>query len=127
MEEHLSEEKKVFNLARVRTTWHEYVARKRTYKAEKNYLDEAGDLFKELARGAEVLSLDGQEVAKIVSGQLNKSLLAKEQPDIVEECTVTTTVKRFDPDLFKQKYPDLFKQYQAKRLVVDPGVLGFED
>lgn len=120
----MPEEKKVFNLDRFRTQWNEYVSRKRQYNVEKAFLEQAGDLLKTLAGEAGILQVGGQEVAKIVMGQLNKALLAAEQPDIVKECTVTRTVESFDQDLFRQKYPDLFKQYQARKLVVDPKLMG---
>lgn len=123
----MSEEPKVYKIDKWRMQWQEYVAKKKQGREIKAFVDEAGDLLKELAKDADVLYLGGQEVAKIVLGQLNRSQLAAEQPDIVAECTVTRTVERFDEALFKQKYPDMFKQYQAKRLVVDPTIMGSDE
>lgn len=123
----MSEEKKAYNIDKWRMQWAEYVARKKQQKEIKAFVDEAGELLKQLAGDAEVLSLGGNEVAKIVAGQLNKTRLAAEQPDLVQECTVTKIVERFDEALFRAKYPDIYKQYQARRLVVDPLIMGSID
>lgn len=123
----MSEEPKVYSIDKWRMQWAEYVAKKQQGREIKAFVDEAGDLFKELATGADVLSLGGREVAKIVMGQLNKTDLAAEQPDLVRECTVVKYVERFDEALFKQKYPDIYKKYQARRLVVDPAIMGSID
>jgi hypothetical protein len=116
-EESLSENK-VFNLDDMPDLWLQYVGKKKEQKTLKQWVEQFGDALKKLSGEASELRLGGRKVATIVAGQLNKTLLAKEQPDIIDECTVTMTVVRFDEALFKQKYPDMFKQYQAQRLVL---------
>jgi hypothetical protein len=111
-------ENKAYRLDDKRALWNQFVENKKQAKQIKNWLDEFGDAIKTLAGDAKELTLGGMPVATIVAGQLNKTNLAKEQPDIVKECTVTKTVERFDEGLFKQKYPEMYKQYQAQRLVL---------
>lgn len=116
-EESLSEDK-VFNLDSMPELWRQYVEKKKEQKSIKLWVDQFGDAIKALAGHATQLRLGGRKAATIVAGQLNKTLLAKEQPDVVAECTRQMTVERFDETLFRERYPDMFKQYQAQRLVL---------
>jgi len=116
-EEPLSENK-VFNLDEMPDLWKQFVDKKKEQKFIKQWVDQFGDAIKALAGGAKELRLGGRKAATIVAGQLNRTLLAKEQPDIVAECTREMTVERFDEALFKQQYPEMYKQYQALRLVL---------
>lgn len=111
-------EAKAYRLDDKRALWNQFVENKRQAKQIKNWIDEFGDAIKTLAGDAKELTLGGMPVANIVAGQLNKSDLARQQPDIVKECTVTKTVERFDEALFREKYPEMYKQYQAQRLVL---------
>ena len=111
-------ENKAYRLDDMRALWQQFVESKKQARAIKNWTDQVGDAIKTLAGDAKELTLGGMPVATIVPGQLNKSQLAKEQPDIVKECTVTKTVERFDEALLKQLYPDIYRQYQAQRLVL---------
>jgi hypothetical protein len=111
-------EPRAYRLDDKRALWNQFVENKRRAKQIKNWIDEFGDAIKTLAGDAKELTLGGMPVANIVAGQLNKTELAKEQPDIVKECTVTKTVERFDEGLFKQLYPDMYEKYRAQRLVL---------
>lgn len=115
---------KVFHLDRFSQQWEEYVTRNRNHKAEKAFLDEVSDLFKELAKGNDQLWIGNREVGKIVAGQLNMTSLREEQPEIVEEFTEVVTTTEFNKIAFQKKYPKLYAAYQAKRLVVDPALMG---
>lgn len=115
---------KVFHLDRFAQQWEEYVARNRNFKAEKAFLDEVGDLFKELAKGNDQLWIGNKEVGKIVAGQLNMTRLREEQPDIVEQFTEVVTTTEFNKLAFQKAYPEIFRQYQAQKLVVDPKLMG---
>lgn len=90
-------------------------------------MDEATALFKELSRGASIFKISGNQVAQLVYGQLNFKKLCAEQPDLVEEYMKTVTKREFDKAAFANDHPEIFKQYQAQRLVVDAGVLGFKE
>jgi len=111
-------EDKVFNLDRFAPSWREFEEAKALLKKTKKAADEFGRLFKELAGDARVFKIKGQEVAKVVEGQLNKTLLAKEQPDIVKRHTKVIAVERFDEDEFREQEPQLYAQYRARRLVL---------
>lgn len=119
-----TEKVKVFHLDRFVRQWEEYVARNKGYKAEGQLLKEFGELFKEIAQGHDQLWIGNQEVGKIVAGQLNMTRLTEEQPELVEQFMETVTTREFNKIAFQKAYPEIFTQYQAKRLVVDPKLMG---
>lgn len=102
----------------MRELWHQYRDNKAQQKRIKKWVDEFGGALKQLAAGADKFALDGQVVATLVYGQLNETLLAKEQPAIVAEYTRKMTVERFDKEAFRNEMPDMYRQYQAQRLVL---------
>lgn len=114
---------KVFHLDKYRMAWQDYVARKKRLREDKKFVDEAGDLLKELANEAKELRLGGEKVAMVVAGQLNATRLAAEQPEVIEKYTRVVTERKFDARAFQADEPELFAQYQAQRLVLAPGVL----
>lgn len=118
---------RVFHLDRFSQQWDEYVTRNRHHKTEKKFLDEVADLFKELAKGNDQLWIGNREVGKIVAGQLNMTRLREEQPEIVEEFTEVVTMTEFNKISFQRKYPEIFRNYQAKKLVVDPKLMGTKE
>jgi len=109
---------KVYNLDGMPELWGQYTEKKQQQKQIKSWIDQFGDAVKRLAGDATQLNLGGRKVAVIVAGQLNKTLLAKEQPDIVKQYTREKTVEVFDEALFKQQDPDMYAKYQAQRLVL---------
>lgn len=116
-EESLSENKE-FNLDRFDRPWRELREKKELLRSTKKFVDEATDLFKELSRGARVFYLRGEKVATVVAGQLNKTRLAKERPDLVAKYTYAVVKEQFDETLFQLEEPDLYEQYRAQRLVL---------
>lgn len=111
-------ENKVFNLDKWRLQWAEYTERKRKLKEHKAFTDEAADLLKQLAGDAKEFRLGGQKVAMVVAGQLNKTLLAKEQPNVIEKYTRLVSKNQFDEAWFREEEPELYEQYRAQRLVL---------
>lgn len=109
---------KVFNLGSMRSFWRDFVEKKRQKKEIAAWITEAGEALKTLAGDAPELRLDGTKVAMVVPGQLNKSLLAKEQPEIVKEYTRLVTKEVFDEEAFRTELPHLHEQYRVKRLVL---------
>lgn len=109
---------KVFNLDKFRLQWADFVARKKELREHQAFVKEAGELLKVLAAGAKEFRLGGEKVATVVAGQLNKSLLAKEQPYVIKRYTKVIAVERFDEAEFKEQEPELYQQYQAQRLVL---------
>jgi hypothetical protein len=109
---------KVFNLDNMPELWEQYVEKKKQQAQVKKWIDQFGDAFKRLAGDAKQLRLHGKLVGRLVCGQLNKTLLAQEQPHIIEKYTRTVTTQAFDEQAFKAENPEMYKQYQALRLTL---------
>lgn len=109
---------KVFQVDKWKQAWSQLVEAKRAAAKAKKFADEAGDLFKELANGAKEFQLNGHTVATVVPGQLNMKKLMAEQPDLVEEFTEPQVTQVFNKIAFATKYPEIFEQYRAQRLVL---------
>lgn len=110
--------KKSFSLDKLARVFQELKERKTAIKEHKAWVDEATEILKTMAGDATVFKLNGHEVATLVTGQLNASLLSKEQPEIIERFTRVVTERKFDQEAFKQAEPELYEQYRAKRLVL---------
>lgn len=116
---------KAFALDRFRGEWLRYVDVYKRGRELKKQEEEFKQLLKEVAKDATEFTLSGSKVAGLVPGQLNKSKLAAEQPDLVEEYTRTVTKRVFDEDAFRQDHPKLWEQYRASRLVLEvPKTIG---
>jgi hypothetical protein len=102
----------------MRELWFQYKQNKAEQKRAKKWTDEFGAALKALSGDAQEFRLDGEKVAMLVAGQLNRSTLAKEQPDVVKRYTRMVTKEVFDEVWFKEEMPEMYKQYQAQRLVL---------
>ena len=111
-------EVQAFILDNYEDAWDEFTSRNQRLLRDKKWTEEFKDALKKLAGKAAELKLHGRKVAIMSPGQLNKMLLAKEQPDIIAKYTRTMVVERFDEDLFKKENPDMYAQYQAQRLML---------
>lgn len=109
---------KAFRLDSLATLWDEFEDRHTRMANDKKWCDEFKGTLKKLAGSAEEFKLRNQKVAMLVPGQLNKSLLRKEQPAIVAEYTVMVTEAKFDQTAFALEMPGMFAQYQVQRLVL---------
>lgn len=109
---------KAFSLDSLVTLWREFELRRARAAEDKKWGDEFKDALKGISDGADEFTLKGAKVAMLVPGQLNRSLLAKEQPQMIERYTRVRAVKEFDQVLFAQEQPELFEQYRAQRLVL---------
>lgn len=98
--------------------WREFLSRKARAKDDKKYIDEFGNILKAMAKDAKGFSVGGVQVAQLVSGGLNKSLLAKEQPEVIKQYTRYMTTEQFDEQAFKGAEPELWNRYRAQRLVL---------
>lgn len=112
-------ENKDFRLDDYEMLWHGFVERHGCGSRDEKWCDEFKGTLKQLAGKSNEFKLRGMLVARLVPGQLNKSLLAKEQPDIVDQYTVMVSRMQFDQAAFANDLPDLFEQYRAQRLVLE--------
>ena len=119
---------KDFNLDDISMLWKEFKERRGQQLEHKKWCDEFRDSLKRLSGDASAFRLRGQKVAELRPGALNKTLLAKEQPDVIAKYTTMTVVERFDEDKFRAEEPDLFKHYQAQtlHLVDTPSIEGLQ-
>jgi len=109
---------KEFRLDNMSGLWEQFKEYKRTLKEAKNWVDEFTQAVKTLAGDAQKLNIGKQQVGAIELGQLNRSLLAAEQPDIIKKFTREVTRETFDEEWFRREMPDLHDQYRARRLVL---------
>ncbi len=109
---------KAFRLDSLASLWSEFEDRHDRMATDKKWCDEFKDTLKKLAGPAQEFKLRNQKVATLVPGQLNKSLLRKEQPKVVQEYTVMVTKTEFNQTAFANEMPDMFAQYQVQRLVL---------
>ncbi len=107
-----------FSLDTMRTLWSQFVEAKRLQRVVKAQVEEFTGALKQFSGGATEFTINHETVATLVSGQLNKSLLAKEQPDVVEHYTREVTKRVFDEDAFRREMPEMHEEYRAKRLVL---------
>lgn len=119
-------EAKAFRLDKMKPLWEEFLARHALETECKKWTSEFKVLLKRMTQDATELQLSGTPVAKLVPGQLNQALLEKEQPDIVKQYTRMVCEERFDIAKFYEEQPELFKQYQAQRLVLITGAPSIE-
>lgn len=110
-------QEKVFRLDRFEAQWAEIKRLHREATAAKKRLDEYKGLLKEVAGEAKEFTIKGHTVATLVPGQLNKSQLAQEQPDLVDEYTELVTKKQFNQERFAKELPEVFERYRVQRLV----------
>lgn len=118
-QEELSSESKDFPLDNYELLWHGFVERHGCGARDEKWCDEFKGTLKQLAGTRSEFKLRGLLVARLVPGQLNKSLLAKEQPAIVEEYTVLVSKRQFDQGAFANELPEMFERYRAQRLVLE--------
>lgn len=109
---------KDFRLDSLASIWGEFEKRHTCGNNDDKWCGEFKDTLKTLARGADTFKLRGLLVARLVPGQLNRSLLAKEQPEIVDQYTVLVTKREFNQKGFADDLPELFEKYRAQRLVL---------
>lgn len=109
---------KVFPLDDVSQEFAEFKVIDRQYKQAKKWLERYKNLLKEVSQGANLFTLKGKQVATLVPGQLNKTLLAKEQPDIIAAYTRQVVKFEFDEAAFAKEHPLMHEQYRAQRLVL---------
>jgi len=119
-------ESKDFHLDSYKMVWDEFRRRHGAKAEHTKWIDQFKALLKQLAGDAQELKLGGQKVATLSPGQLNRQLLAKEQPDIVKQYTRMVAREQFDEAWFKREQPDMYKQYQAQRLVLSEGATPIE-
>lgn len=119
---------KVFHLDSVEMLWAEYVKRHAREAADKKWMKEFRDTIKSVAGGAQEFKLNGEKVAMLVPGNLNRSLLAAEQPDLIKEYTRPVFKEEFDQAAFAKDHPQLFERYRAQafKLSEGPPELGFK-
>lgn len=96
--------------------------------ADKRWMKEFRETIKTVAGDAEEFRLDGVKVAILVPGNLNRTLLAAEQPDLVKEYTKLVCKEEFDQDAFAEDHPELFEKYRAQAFKLSEGApdLGLE-
>lgn len=111
-------EDKVFPLDDMGSLWREFEEKKALQKANKKWIDQVGEALKQLAGGARTFTLGGRKAAMLVSGQLNRAQLAKEQPEIIKQYTRLVSKEIFDEETFKADLPHMYEQYRAVRLVL---------
>lgn len=116
--EESSQDDKVFHLDEIAGPWEERQVRYLRAKEDKSWLEQFGALLKQMAKGANILMYQGKQVARLSDGQLNKTLLAKEQPDIIKKYTVPRIVEVFDEELFAKEQPEMYQQYRSQRLTM---------
>ena len=117
-QEESSSEDKVFHLDEISGPWEERQVRYVRQKEDKSWLDQFGVLLKQMAKGASILMYQGKQVARLSDGQLNKTLLAKEQPEMINRYTVPQIVEVFDETRFAREQPEMYQQYRAVRLTM---------
>lgn len=86
------------------------------YKEAGAWLDKYKKLLKQVCGDANQFTLKGKPVAVLVPGKLNETLLAKEQPAIIDEYTELVTVRQFNKARFAEERPEMFEQYRAQGL-----------
>lgn len=118
---------KVFPLDSVEMLWAEYCMRHKRESADKKWMKEFRDTIKQVAGDASEFKLKGVKVAMLVPGNLNKSLLAAEQPDLVKEYTRPVFKEEFDQEAFVKDHPELYERYRAQAFKLSDGApeLGF--
>lgn len=119
---------KVFHLDSVEMLWEEYRKRHKQDIDNRKWMKEFKDTIKTVAGGAREFKLRGTRVALLVPGNLNRSLLEQEQPDLVKEYTRHVVKEEFDQAAFATDHPDLFAKYRAQAFKLSEGApeLGFE-
>lgn len=105
----------------LQSAFSEFRSRHRRRNEDEKWMTEFKDLLKRVAAGAKSFTLKGTEVARLIPGQLNKTLLAKEQPDIVKKYTKRVVTQEFDQAAFAADHPEMFEQYRAQRFELTPG------
>lgn len=118
---------KVFPLDSVEMLWNEYRMRHRRESEDKKWMKEFRETIKQVAGDASEFKLKGVKVAMLVPGNLNKSLLAAEQPDLVKEYTRPVFKEEFDQEAFAKDHPELYERYRAQAFKLSDGApeLGF--
>lgn len=91
------------------------------YKQAKKWLDNYKKLLKEVSGGANIFTIKDRQVAVMVPGKLNRTLLAQEQPDVVTRYTRQVVKVEFDEAAFRLEEPEMFEQYQAQALRLSAG------
>lgn len=117
---------KEFNLDSYGMLFQEFMMRHARMNEDKKWCDQFKANLKELSRGAQSYKLGGRMVAQLVAGQLNKTDLEKEQPDLVKKYTRIVAKEQFDVAAFMNNEPGLFEQYRAQRFVLVTGEPAFE-
>lgn len=107
-----------FSLDTMRTLWAQFVEAKKLQRLAEAQVDEFTGALKQFSGGATEFTINKETVATLVPGQLNKSLLAKEQPDIVKQYTREVTREVFDEAAFRRDLPKIYEAYRAQRLVL---------
>lgn len=112
---------KVFHLDSVGMLWQEYKMKHARHLADGKWLEEFKETIKKVVGDATEFKINGNKVAMLVPGNLNRQLLAKEQPDLVREYTRTVFKDEFDQVAFAKDHPELFEQYRAKAFKLSEG------
>lgn len=118
---------KAFPLDSVEMLWNEYRMRHKRSLEDNKWLEEFKATIKQVAGDASEFKLRGVKVAMLVPGNLKKSLLAKEQPDLVKEYTRPVFREEFDQEAFAKDHPELYEKYRAQAFKLSDGApeLGF--
>ena len=118
---------KAFPLDSVEMLWNEYRMRHKRSLEDNKWLEEFKVTIKQVAGDASEFKLRGVKVAMLVPGNLKKSLLAKEQPDLVKEYTRPVFKEEFDQEAFAKDHPELYERYRAQAFKLSDGApeLGF--
>lgn len=118
---------KAFPLDSVEMLWNEYRMRHKRSLEDNKWLEEFKVTIKQVAGDASEFKLRGVKVAMLVPGNLKKSLLAKEQPDLVKEYTRPVFKEEFDQEAFAKDHPELYEKYRAQAFKLSDGApeLGF--
>lgn len=109
---------KVFHLDEISGPWEERQVRYLRAKEDKSWLEQFGVHLKRMAKGANVLMYQGKQVARLSAGQLNKTLLAEEQPEMIKKYTKARIVEVFDEEWFAREQPEMYDKYRAVRLTM---------
>lgn len=101
--------------------WAEYCKRHKREAEDKKWMKEFRDTIKAVSGDAQEFKLRGVKVAMLVPGNLNRSLLAQEQPDLVKEYTRPVFKEEFDQAAFAKDHPELFEKYRAQAFKLSEG------
>lgn len=101
--------------------WYEIRALKKAMDdATKAYEERVGK-FKKFIGDADVIEINGREVATYPAGAFNKARFVKENPTLAAKYMTKVFRDEFDAEKFAEDNPNLFKAYKTRSLRAKDG------